>query len=65
MTAPAYPAFICAPCGEKHGRHPIGRHGATWNMATCDICDICGKWDSVTEPRDYGHLRDTWKDDVK
>ena len=62
MTAPTYPGFICAPCGEKHGRHAIGRHGATWHR---ERCDICGKLDWLTEPRDFGSLRETWNDDVK
>jgi len=30
---------------------------ATWHKNTCDIC---GDEASVTEPRDYGHLKDTW-----
>jgi hypothetical protein len=30
---------------------------ATWHENTCDIC---GAEASVTEPRDYGHLKDTW-----
>ena len=62
MTAPTYPAFICAPCGKKHGQREFMHPGATWHMATCDIC---GNLDAVTEPRDFGHLRDTWNDDVK
>ena len=61
MTAPTYPAAICAPCGEKHGRRSLATYISTWHMATCDIC---GKLDSVTEPRDFGHLRKTWKDDI-
>ena len=62
MTSPTYPGFICATCGEKHGRHGIGPRGATWHR---DRCDICRNLDWITEPRDYGHLRDTWTDDVK
>lgn len=46
-----YPTWICADCGEKHGRRPPGV--ASWHMGTCDIC---GKLHAVTEPRDYGHL---------
>jgi hypothetical protein len=58
MTAPDYPAWVCADCGEKHGRRPIGTGGATWHP---DTCDLCGRHDLVTEPRDYGHLRDGWQ----
>jgi len=54
-----YPAWICADCGERWGRRPAGNpHGATWHMGTCDICDEAK---AVTEPRDYGHLREGWE----
>jgi hypothetical protein len=52
---PIYPIWICHPCGEKHGNRTVGV--ATWHKNTCDIC---GDEASVTEPRDYGHLKDTW-----
>ena len=59
FTAPLYPAWICADCGERWGRRPAGNpHGATWHMGTCDICDEAK---AVTEPRDYGHLREGWE----
>ena len=57
MTDPDYPASICADCGEKRGRRPCGI--ATWTMG---VCDLCGRPEMVTEPRDYGHLKPTWKD---
>lgn len=46
------PAWICAPCGKKHGR-PRG------NCATFHVGSPCG-WcgtttEPVTEPRDYGY----------
>ena len=52
MTAP-YPSTICLDCGTKHGRHRVGM--ATWHHGTCDVC---GKEADVTEPRDFGHLKE-------
>lgn len=57
MGNPEYPAWICSECGEKHGRRQVNPY-ATWHE---DTCDICGKTDLVTEPRDYGHLKDGWE----
>lgn len=51
-----YPAWICGPCGERHGVrecNPV----ATW---TPGVCECCGMEADVTEPRDYGHLKPTW-----
>ena len=48
-----YPAWVCADCGEKYGRHPVGI--ATWHL---DTCGICGRRTGVTECRDFGHLRE-------
>jgi hypothetical protein len=56
MVDPDYPAYICADCGQSHGRRPVGI--ATWHMG---ICDLCGRPEMVTEPRDFGHLKDSWK----
>lgn len=50
-----YPQWICAPCGELC--RPAGI--ATWRPGTCGIC---GRKRAVTEPRDFGHLRDGWRD---
>jgi len=52
---PIYPIWICHPCGMKHGNRTEGM--ATWHENTCDIC---GATAAVTEPRDFGHLKDTW-----
>jgi hypothetical protein len=52
---PPYPDWICAPCGQAHGRGMPAGHIATWHEG---ICDICRRSASVTEPRDYGHLRE-------
>lgn len=49
-----YPAWICRPCGEAHGRGMPAGHASTWHE---DTCGICGKVTAVSEPRDFGHLR--------
>lgn len=51
-----YPAWICGSCGIRYGKRPCGK--ATWHL---DTCQICGKYTVVTEPRDFGHLRDGWE----
>ena len=54
----SYPGVICGDCGEKHGRRPEGNPHATWYPGTCDVC---GEEGYVTEPRDFGHLKDSWR----
>jgi hypothetical protein len=49
-----YPAWICLPCGEAHGRGMPDHHVATWHMGACGIC---GDSTFVTEPRDFRHLK--------
>jgi hypothetical protein len=49
-----YPHWICAPCGQTHGRGMPAGHIATWHEG---ICDICRRSASVSEPRDFGHLK--------
>lgn len=51
-----YPAWVCGDCGQKHGRRSAGI--CTFHIGECDIC---GRVEMVTEPRDYGHLKDSWK----
>ena len=51
-----YPNWICLKCGIKYGRRECG--DATWHMGSCDVC---GEKDEVTEPRDFGHLKDGWQ----
>lgn len=55
-----YPAWVCYPCGSKHGRREVNR------VATLheDTCGICGQVALVTEPRDYGHLKPSWKEAI-
>ena len=49
------PEWICMECGKRYGRKSIGI--ATWHE---DMCDICGEITSVTEPRDFGYLDDSY-----
>jgi rubrerythrin len=49
-----YPAWICRPCGEAHGRGMPAGHASTWHM---DTCGVCGRRAEVTEPRDFRHLK--------
>lgn len=55
-----YPTWVCKSCGEKYGRAAVGV--ASWHI---DTCDVCGEMTIVTAPRDYGHLKDNWKDERK
>lgn len=50
-----YPWKICFDCGKKHGRRIP-------ECATCHTanCDICGKLTTVTQPRDFGQLKEGW-----
>lgn len=59
-TKTRYPTWICHECGEKHGNRPAGI--STWHN---DYCGICGWFKSVTEPRDFGHLKEGWEDYVR
>lgn len=60
MKKESYPEWICDPCGRKYGkRTPLM---ATWHFGTCGVC--AKKATPVTEPRDYGHLKDGW-DELK
>jgi len=49
-----YPDWICRPCGFAYGRFPKEDHVSTYHQGTCDVC---GESASVTEPRDFGHMR--------
>jgi hypothetical protein len=61
-NVPAYPAVICSSCGSRWGRRLWLRDRvASWHVGTCDICGIEA---SVTEPRDFGHLREGWQDEM-
>ena len=54
IFTPAYPDWICAPCGHTHGRFPHQYRVSTYHT---DTCGVCGEVTSVTEPRDFGHLK--------
>ena len=53
-----YPVWVCQACGELHGKRQVNPN-ATWHAG--DNCGLCGIPDSVTEPRDFGHLKDGWQ----
>ena len=59
-TSKPYPTEICHPCGVEYGyRLPLLAsiyHGR---------CGVCGAVGHVTEPRDYGHLREGWQNHVE
>jgi hypothetical protein len=46
-----YPAWTCWQCGALHGRK--APRISTWHYGKCDVC---GKNNNVTEPRDFGHF---------
>lgn len=52
-----YPSWVCSDCGERHGRREPSN--ATWHEGECDVC---GYTNAVTQPRDFGHLKDGWQD---
>jgi hypothetical protein len=53
------PVWTCADCGIEHGNGEP--QFATWHMGTCGVCG-CRR--AVTEPRDYGYLRPSWRVNV-
>ncbi len=56
------PNWVCGPCGLKWGNGWPKGHLGTWHDGKCGVC---GKEDSVTEPRDFGYLRDFWDFDLR
>ena len=58
-TKRPYPDWICDECGRLHGKRPEGNpYGATYHIGECGVCGTGGV--DVTEPRDFGHLREGW-----
>jgi hypothetical protein len=51
-----YPSWTCYPCGLKHGSKQ--KQISTWHYGKCDVC---GKNAEVTEPRDFGHFKNWFK----
>ena len=51
MGGAGYPQWICYECGKKHGKRIPSV--ATYHMG--DKCGWCGRFVSVTEPRDFGY----------
>ena len=52
-----YPVWICSDCGNRYGHLECGI--ATWHDGKC--C-VCGQSASVTEPRDFGQLKEEWRE---
>jgi len=53
-----YTEWVCCECGTKYGRRVDVDHISTYHVGTCGVC---GSERAVTEPRDFGHLRDGWE----
>lgn len=51
----SYPQWICADCGRRYGNSEP-RPFMTWHVGKCEVCLVANK--DVTEPRDFGHLKD-------
>lgn len=49
-----YPVWVCRSCALAAGWKP-GKPGVSTIHA--GVCDVCGEWEYVTEPRDYGYPR--------
>jgi hypothetical protein len=50
---PNYPNWVCYNCGHKAQSDPHKIASlSTWHL---DTCDVCGKYESVTQPRDFGY----------
>jgi hypothetical protein len=58
MKPKQYPEWICNQCGRLHGKRPEGNSVATYHIGRCGVCGTGGI--EVTEPRDFGHLREGW-----
>lgn len=59
-----YPTWVCFPCGYKYGRWNAKQRAEHICTIHTGICDICGQERAVTEPRDFGHLKDNWKENT-
>jgi hypothetical protein len=56
------PRWICQPCGVTYGTRPKSCFCATFHVGTCGVCGDKGVY--VTEPRDFGFLREGWKEEA-
>lgn len=55
-----YPQWVCDDCGNKYGRRKSDL--ATWHHGKCDVCETMTM---VTEPRDFGHLKNGWQNNKR
>ena len=53
--------WICRECAFKHCNHKQVKEGhlVTWHAGKCDICE---EEKILTEPRDFGHLKENWNE---
>jgi len=52
------PEWVCADCGVRYGKRIGTDRRSTWHVETCGVC---GNETMVTEPRDFGNLREEWR----
>jgi hypothetical protein len=55
-------SWVCHPCGMKYGRRTDPGSASTIHHGRCDVC---GQPATVTQPRDYGHLRPEWREEKR
>lgn len=60
MNSLPYPGWACVPCGKTHGKKL--KEVATFHFGKCDVC---GKNAPVSEPRDFGHFPNWFKERKK
>ena len=53
MSNKDYPRWVCSSCAKKaqSDPHQISSF-MTWHLG---ICDVCKKYEALTEPRDFGY----------
>lgn len=56
-----YPNVICFPCGKALGNWTPVQYEGRVCTAYPGTCGVCGEETTVTEPRDFGHLRKGWE----
>ena len=60
MKNKVYPIWSCWGCGVEHGTKK--NFVASWHYGKCDVC---GKNNNVTEPRDFGHFKNWFAKPIK
>jgi hypothetical protein len=57
-AAERQPEVVCNGCGTLFGRYMRPDRVSSYWM---DTCGVCGKHMAVTEPRDFGYLKEGWE----